>query len=131
MSRPPLIPAPRQGQGADGCSHTIVASLAEQMDTLSPLGWAHLSPRFCGRHASPIPVPSLLQPEGPCPSSSRQLPTILRAPLTPLPRKVLLTSLPTHSASDGMTRVPSSYLTHVPSVIPRLWKGATPRVYPE
>lgn len=104
MSRPPLYPRPGQGQVQTVLTHTIVASLTEQMDTLSPQGWAHLSPRFCGRHASPHSHPPCSNLERPCPSTSCQLPAILRAPLTPPPLKDPAdSSLPTHSASNGMT----------------------------
>lgn len=114
---PPALPAPHQGHAAPTrrshlpgwghtqcpahlcipalgrarcrrvLTHTIVASLTEQMDTLSPQGWAHLSLRFCGRHSSPHSRPPCSNLKRPCPSSSRQLPAILRAPLTPPPPK--------------------------------------------
>ena len=102
VSRPPLYPCPGQGQVQTVLTHTIVASLTKQMDALSPQGWAHLSPRFCGRHASPHSRPPCSNLERPCPSASCQLPAILRGPLTP-PKDPADSSLPAHSASNGMT----------------------------
>ena len=102
VSRPPLYPCPGQGQVQTVLTHTIVASLTEQMDALSPQGWDHLSLRFCGRHASPHSRPPCSNLERPCPSASCRLPAILRGPLTP-PKDPADSSLPAHSASNGMT----------------------------